>query len=46
MMHEATNTLKPARTRAGYRRYPAVAVTRVALVRRALAIGFSIKDLT
>ncbi len=37
---------KPARTRAGYRRYPAVAVTRVALVRRALAIGFSIKELT
>lgn len=36
---------KPARTRAGYRRYPADSVTRVALVRRALAIGFSIKDL-
>jgi DNA-binding transcriptional MerR regulator len=36
---------KPARTRAGYRRYPAQAVTRVALIRRALAIGFSIKDL-
>lgn len=36
---------KPARTRAGYRRYPPSAVARVALVRRALAIGFSIKDL-
>ena len=36
---------KPARTRAGYRRYPADAVRRVALVRRALAIGFSIKEL-
>ena len=35
----------PARTRAGYRRYPAHAVTRVALIRRALTIGFSIKDL-
>lgn len=35
----------PARTRAGYRRYPASAVARVALVRRALAIGFSIKEL-
>jgi DNA-binding transcriptional MerR regulator len=36
---------KPARTRAGYRRYPADAARRVALIRRALAIGFSIKDL-
>lgn len=36
---------KPARTRAGYRRYPASAVARVALVRRSLAIGFSITDL-
>jgi MerR family transcriptional regulator, copper efflux regulator len=36
---------RPARTRAGYRRYPAQAATRVALIRRALAIGFSIKDL-
>ena len=36
---------KPARTRAGYRRYPANAVGRVAMVRRALAIGFSIKEL-
>ena len=36
---------KPARTRAGYRRYPAEAVGRVAMVRRALAIGFSIKEL-
>ena len=35
----------PPRTRAGYRRYPASAVARVALVRRALQIGFSIEDL-
>ena len=35
----------PARTRAGYRRYPASAAARVTLIRRALAIGFSIKDL-
>ena len=35
----------PARTRAGYRRYPPSAARRVALIRRALAIGFSIKDL-
>ena len=36
---------KPARTGAGYRRYPASAVERVALIRRSLTIGFSIKDL-
>lgn len=35
----------PARTRAGYRRYPPTAVRRVALIRRALTIGFSIKQL-
>ena len=35
----------PARTRAGYRRYPRSAVARVALIRRALSIGFSIKEL-
>jgi DNA-binding transcriptional MerR regulator len=35
----------PPRTPAGYRRYPASAVARVALVRRALEIGFSIADL-
>jgi DNA-binding transcriptional MerR regulator len=35
----------PPRTRAGYRRYPASAVARVALVRRALQIGFSLEDL-
>lgn len=35
----------PARTRAGYRRYPASSVQRVALIRRALTIGFSIKEL-
>lgn len=36
---------RPPRTRAGYRRYPASAVARLALVRRALQIGFSIDDL-
>ena len=36
---------KPARTRAGYRRYPPTAVARLAMIRRALAIGFSIKQL-
>lgn len=36
----------PARTSSGYRRYPATAVARVAMIRRALAIGFSIKDLS
>lgn len=35
----------PARTPAGYRRYPASAVARVALIRRCLKIGFSIKEL-
>ena len=35
----------PARTRGGYRRYPAAAAAQVALVRRALAIGFSVKEL-
>jgi DNA-binding transcriptional MerR regulator len=37
---------KPARTRGGYRRYSPAAVRRVAMIRRALAIGFSIKDLS
>ena len=37
---------KPARTNGGYRRYPAGAVARVAMIRRALAIGFSIKQLS
>lgn len=36
---------RAARTRAGYRRYPPGTVTRVAIVRRALAIGFTLKDL-
>ena len=36
---------KPARTDSGYRRYPPAAVARVAMIRRALAIGFSIKEL-
>jgi DNA-binding transcriptional MerR regulator len=36
----------PPRTRGGYRRYSPSAVARVAMIRRALAIGFSIKDLS
>jgi DNA-binding transcriptional MerR regulator len=36
---------RAARTRAGYRRYPPDTVARVAIVRRALSIGFSLKDL-
>jgi DNA-binding transcriptional MerR regulator len=35
----------PARSQAGYRRYPPEAVARVRLVRRALAIGFSLDEL-
>jgi DNA-binding transcriptional MerR regulator len=33
------------RTRAGYRRYPPAMVERVRLIRRALVVGFSLKDL-
>ena len=36
---------RPQRTRAGYRQYPAEAATRVRLVRRALAVGFSLAEL-
>jgi DNA-binding transcriptional MerR regulator len=36
---------RAARTQAGYRRYPPDTVARVAMVRRALAMGFSVKDL-
>ncbi|HMD49283.1 MAG TPA: heavy metal-responsive transcriptional regulator [Bryobacteraceae bacterium] len=35
----------PARTRAGYRTYPPEAVERVKLVRRAVAMGFSLAEL-
>jgi DNA-binding transcriptional MerR regulator len=34
-----------ARLAGGYRQYPAAALDRVRLVRRALAVGFSLKDL-
>ena len=37
--------LPPHRTPAGYRRYPADAVARVALIQRALAVGFSLDEL-
>ena len=36
---------RPPRTRSGYRLYPAEAVARVRLVRRALALGFSLAEL-
>jgi DNA-binding transcriptional MerR regulator len=36
---------KPARTSAGYRRYTRATVTRVELIQRALAIGFSLQEL-
>jgi DNA-binding transcriptional MerR regulator len=35
----------PARTRAGYRRYPADTVGRVQLVQRALLVGFTLDEL-
>jgi DNA-binding transcriptional MerR regulator len=35
----------PPRTASGYRRYPPSAVDRVRLIRRALAIGFSLDEL-
>jgi DNA-binding transcriptional MerR regulator len=36
---------RPRRTEAGYRQYPAAAVARVQLVRRALGLGFSLAEL-
>ena len=36
---------RPPRTSAGYRRYPPEAADRVRLVRRAIAIGFSLAEL-
>jgi DNA-binding transcriptional MerR regulator len=36
---------RPQRTHAGYRRYPAEAVARVRMVRRALALGFTLAEL-
>ena len=36
---------RPPRTESGYRRYPPSAVDRVRLIRRALAIGFSLDEL-
>jgi MerR family transcriptional regulator, copper efflux regulator len=36
---------RPQRTRAGYRQYPAAAVARVRMVRRALALGFTLAEL-
>jgi DNA-binding transcriptional MerR regulator len=35
----------PARTKGGYRRYPPEALARVLLIRRALQVGFSLRDL-
>ena len=36
----------PRRTSAGYRQYPPEAAVRVRLVRRAMALGFSLKELS
>jgi len=36
---------RPRRTEGGYRQYPAAAVERVRLVRRALALGFTLEEL-
>lgn len=36
---------RPGRTQAGYRLYPTAAVQRVQLIRRALAMGFSLAEL-
>lgn len=36
---------RPRRTDGGYRQYPAAAVERVRLVRRALALGFTLEEL-
>jgi MerR family transcriptional regulator, copper efflux regulator len=36
----------PPRTPSGYRRYPASAVARVHLIRRALVIGFTLEELS
>jgi DNA-binding transcriptional MerR regulator len=36
---------RPRRTANGYRRYPATALQRVQLVRRALAVGFTLEEL-
>jgi DNA-binding transcriptional MerR regulator len=36
---------RPPRTAAGYRQYPASALDRVQLVRRALAVGFGLREL-
>ncbi len=35
----------PARTKGGYRRYPPEALPRVLLIRRALRVGFSLREL-
>jgi len=35
---------KPPRSRAGYRQYPAETVSRVRFIRRAKALGFSLKE--
>ncbi len=35
----------PARSKGGYRRYPPEALARVLLIRRALAVGFSLREL-
>ncbi|MEP7340160.1 MAG: heavy metal-responsive transcriptional regulator [Acidobacteriota bacterium] len=43
--YERKGLLKPLRQSNGYREYPAQAVTRVRMIRSALAIGFRLDDL-
>lgn len=43
--YERRGLLSPQRTSSGYRRYPPDSVERVRLIRRALMVGFSLKEL-
>lgn len=43
--YERKGLLTPPRTSSGYRRYPPECVERVHLIRRALMVGFSLKEL-
>ena len=43
--YERKGLLTPARAANGYRQYPRIALDRVLLIRRALAVGFRLDDL-
>jgi DNA-binding transcriptional MerR regulator len=43
--YERKGLLRPQRTSSGYRRYPPESVDRVHIIRRALIVGFSLKEL-